>query len=163
MARHDFSATPVYVWALGFVVMLLALTVCGLWALYLLRGQLAFDGPTPAPIIWTVTPSPLIGGTEGGGGTGRGATPPPTPTASAGIAIGRYVRVVGTGGYGLNLREGPGENYPRADVALEGEVFIVADGPAGSGGSQWWKIRDPANEVREWWAVGDFLAPVEHP
>lgn len=150
------AAIPVYVWALGFVVALLALLVCGLWSLYLLRGQIAVDRPTPTPIIWTVTPAPS-------------PTPPPTateeptPTTSPDIAIGRYVQVTDTGGYGLSLRDGPGENFARMDVALEGEIFIIVDGPTLSGGSEWWKIRDPDNELREWWAIGNFLEPVEHP
>ncbi len=43
------------------------------------------------------------------------------------------------------------------------DSFIIVDGPTVSGGSQWWKVRDPENEEREWWAVGNFLEPVEHP
>nr|HID12650.1 SH3 domain-containing protein [Anaerolineae bacterium] len=154
--RSKPAAIPAYVWLLGFAVLLLALTVCGLWALYLLRGQIAIGGPTPTPIIWTPTPvaSPTPPPTE---------TAEPTPTISPDIAIGRYVRVADTEGYGLSLRSGPGENYPRMDVALEGEVFIVVDGPTVSGGSEWWKVRDPENEEREWWAIGNFLEPVEHP
>lgn len=157
--RPDLAAIPARVWVLGLIVVLLAVTVCGLWALYLLRGQIAIGGPTPTPIIWTPTAVPPT------------ASPPPlptettepTPTISPEIAIGRYVRVSGTEGYGLSLRSGPGENYTRMDVALEGEILIVVDGPTVSAGSEWWKIRDPDNKVREWWAIGNFLEPVEHP
>jgi hypothetical protein len=155
-ARSGLAAIPFFVWLLGIVVVLLVLAVCGLWALYVLRGQVVSTGPTPTPIIWTPTPAPS-------------PTPPPTetaeptPTVSPEIAIGRYVRVTGTGGYGLNLRSGPGENYERIDIALEGQAFLVVDGPTVSGGSTWWKIRDPENEQREWWAVGNFLEPIEHP
>jgi hypothetical protein len=87
----------------------------------------------------------------------------PTPTISPDIAIGRYVQVANTGGYGLSLRSGPGENYTRMDIAQEGEVFIVVDGPTMAGDSEWWKIQDRENVEREWWAVGNFLEPVEHP
>ena len=87
----------------------------------------------------------------------------PTPTISPDVAIGRYVKVVGTGGYGLSLRSGPGENYTRMDVAAEGEVFIIVDGPTVSAGAEWWKIQDRENLEREWWAVGNFLEPVDHP
>ena len=155
--HRDSSATSVCVWLLGFIVLLLMLTVCGLWALYLLRGQFATGGPTPTPILWTPTPVPTPVASP---------LPPPTepiPATSPEIAIGRYVRVAGTGGHGLSLREGPGENYARVDVALEGQVFIVVDGPTVSGGSEWWKVRDPENEEREWWAAGNFLEPIEHP
>ena len=156
----DLAERKACVWVLGLVVVLLALMVCGLWTLYLLRGQLAVGGPTPTLIVWTPTPVTT---------SAAGLTPPPvetdepTPTISPDIAIGRYVRVAGTGGYGLNLRSGPGENYTRMGVALEGEVFIVVDGPTVSGGSEWWNIRDLENEEWEWWAVGNFLEPVEHP
>ena len=158
--RQGAAPIPRYTWFLGFIVVLLALAACGLWALYLLRGQLALGGPTPTPIIWTPTAVPAPAASP---------TPPPTetaqptPTISPEIAIGRYVRVAGTGGYGLSLRSGPGDNYTRMDVALEGEVFVVVDGPTVSAGSEWWKIRDLENEEREWWAVGNFLEPGDRP
>lgn len=162
--RRAPSASPVHVWLLGFIVALLALAVCGLWALYLKRGQFASGGPTPTAIVWTPTPAPsptlaptkpVMSGAEG--------MVEPAPTILPKIAIGHYVRVAGTEGHGLNLRSGPGTNYTRMDVALEGEVFIVVDGPAVSGGSEWWKVRDPESAEREWWAVGNFLETVDHP
>jgi len=154
-------AFPSCAWVLGGLAAVLSLAVCGLWALYLAPGQiLRGDRPSPTPIIWTPTPAPTLTI----GPTAQSAeTAEPTPTISPEIAIGRYVRVAGTGGYGLSLRSGPGESYTRMDVALEGEVFIVVDGPTASGGSEWWRIRDHENEEREWWAVGNFLEPVEHP
>jgi len=154
--QEDRAVVPARVWILGFLMVLLALMLCGLWTLYLRRGRVASGRPTPTPIIWTPTPVPTLAASP---------TPPPepTPTISPDVAIGRYVRVAGTGGYGLNLRSGPGENYGRMDIALEGEIFIIVDGPTVSGGSEWWKLRDPENEEREWWAVGNFLEPVEHP
>lgn len=155
-AQSGVTAIPARVWALGLLVTLLVLAVCGLWGLYLLRGRAATGGPTPTPIIWTPSPapSPTALPTD---------TPEPSATVSPGIAIGRYVRVTGTGVDGLSLREGPGTNYSRTDVALEGEVFIVVEGPSRSGEFEWWKIRDPDNEEREWWAAGNFLEPIDHP
>ena len=158
--RSGRAAVRAGVWILGGTLALLALTLCGLWSLYLLRGRAASGGLTPTPIIWTPTSVPA---------SAASPLPPPTevaepiPTISPDVAIGRYVRVAGTGGYGLSLRSGPGENYTRVDVALEGEAFLVVDGPTVSGDSEWWKIRDPENEEREWWAVGNFLEPVERP
>jgi hypothetical protein len=73
------------------------------------------------------------------------------------------VRVSGTGGSGLNLRQGPGANYPRKDIALEGEVFIVSAGPTESAEVQWWKIRDPQDPERDWWAAANFLEPIPAP
>lgn len=153
------AAIPLVVWLLGFAVALLALTVCALWTLYTLRGQWAQSGPTPTPIIWTATPlpatpTPLPEAT---------ATPEPLPTPPAGIEIGGYVQVVGTGGAGLSLREGPGRNYARMGVALEGEIFLVVDGPAAADGVDWWKLRDLQDESRSWWAAANFLQPVAPP
>ena len=149
---------PLWVWFLGLIVTLLLLVVCGLWALYGLRGRWAVVGPTPTPIIWTPTPLPVPTATP---------TPTPvagaTPTVSPEIAVGRYVRVTGTEDSGLSLREGPGENYPRVDIALEGEVFIVIEGPQESAGVVWWRIRDPDGEKKDWWAAGNYLEPIEHP
>jgi len=153
---EDRTSPPAYTWILGGIALLLMLALCGLWSLYLLRGQMSAGGPTPTPIIWTPTPVPTSTPLPT-------ATDEPTPTTSPDIAIGRYVQVTGTGGYGLSLRDGPGESYTRVDVALEGKIFIIVDGPTLSGGSEWWKIRDPDNEQREWWAIGNFLEPVEHP
>ena len=162
-APSGVRSIPISVWLLGIVVVLLTLTVCGLWALYTLRGTWTVSGSTPTPIIWTPTPVPI---------PTAGPTPPPpppaeetetVPTASPDIAIGRYVRVVGTEDVGLSLRSGPGANYQRMDVALEGEVFIVVEGPTVTAGSEWWKIRDPKNQKRDWWAIGNYLEPVDQP
>ena len=156
--HRDSSATYVGVWLLGFIVLLLALTVGSLWTLYLLRGRFATGGPTPTPVLWTPTPVPTP---TAGPSPSPTETIEPIPTTSPEIAIGCYVRVAGTGGHGLSLREGPGENYARVDVALEDQVFIVVDGPVASGDSEWWKLRDPENEEREWWAAGNFLKTVD--
>ena len=160
-ARANRASVPVVVWFLGAAVVVLALAVSGLWALYLLRGQVTNSGPTPTPIIWTPTAAPTLAATTTP--TPTQEVVEPTPTISPDIAIGRYVKVVGTGGYGLSLRSGPGENYTRMDVALEEEIFVVVDGPTASAGAEWWKIQAYENPERVWWAVGNFLQPVEHP
>ncbi len=160
-AQADMHRFPSCAWMLGSLAVLLSLGVCGLWALYLAPGQiLRGDLPSPTPIIWTPTPAPTPTIVPTAEPTEATAS---TPTVSPEIAIGRYVRVVGTGGYGLSLRSGPDESYTRMDVALEGEIFIVVDGPTMSGGAEWWKIQDYEDQEREWWAVGNFLEPVEHP
>jgi hypothetical protein len=48
-------------------------------------------------------------------------------------------------------------------VASEGATFIVVEGPTTAGGSAWWKIRDPDDEEQVWWAIANYLEPVEHP
>jgi hypothetical protein len=157
--RGGLAAIPLYVWFLGFLVVVLLLTVGALWTVYALRGQWTVSGPTPTPIIWTPSAQAVPP-------TMTPVTPEPvaaTPTAPTGIAIGGYVRVVGTEGSGLSLRDGPGTNYQRMDIAIEGEVFEVVDGPVSAGGVEWWKIRDPKNEARSWWAASNFLQPTEKP
>jgi hypothetical protein len=157
-ASPGLTAIPARVWALGGLVVLVALAAFGVWGLWFFGGQMRSGEPTPAPIIWTATPAPtftpIVVLTE---------TDVPIPTTSPDIAIGRYVKVTGTGDAGLSLRAGPGLNYDLMDIASEGEVFIVIDGPKPSGDYDWWRVRDPDNAEREWWAAGNFLQPVEHP
>ncbi len=156
--RRDLAAIPPYVWPLALVVLLLASVACGLWAFYLIRSRQPLPGPNPTPIIWTATPTPTF--TPAPTPT---ETPIPTPTVSPEIAVGRYVRVSGTEGAGVSLRQSPDVNSPRLGVGYEGEVFIVLDGPRETGGYVWWLVRDPDDETRQGWAVGNYLQPVEHP
>jgi hypothetical protein len=165
-AASSLAEIPTRVWVFAVFAAILLFALCGLWALYLFRGRFAAQSPTPTAIIWTPTASPSPAATPSLPPTETAAGDEPsdaTPTASADIAIGNYVEIADTGGYGLSLRSGPGENYARMDVASEGETFIVVEGPTVAGGSPWWKIRDPENEERAWWAIGNYLKPVEHP
>ena len=155
-APTGLAAVPVFVWVLGFIALFTMLLLCGLWGVYLMRGEPGAGGATPTPIFLTATTAPSPTALPTG-------TPEPSPTASPDIAVGRYVRVAGTEGYGVSLRSGPGADYTRMDVALDGEVFLVVEGPTVTAGAEWYKIRDPDNEEREWWAIGNFLEPVEHP
>ncbi len=159
---------PLRVWVFAFVAAILLFALVGFWALYLFRGRHTYraQGPTPTAIIWTPTPSPTPATVPTPTPTETAPTGEPdasTPTASTDITIGAYVKVAGTAGYGLSLREGPGANYARMDIANEGEVFIVVEGPQTAGGSPWWRVRDPDDEERTWWAVANYLQPVEHP
>jgi len=160
-ARSGTGSIPIYIWFLGLVVVLLVMAVAGLWALYLMRGQWTQAGPTPTPIVWTPTPMPEAPATATP--TSEPESEEIVPTVSPDIAIGGYVRVSGTGGSGLNLRQGPGANYQRKAIALDGEVFIVSAGPTEAAGVVWWKVRDPRDTERDWWAAANFLEPVPPP
>ena len=152
---------PIFAWVVGFVAGALMLAVCSLWGLYLFRGGIPDrGGPSPTPVILTASPAPSSAATMT---PAPSETAEPVPTLSPDIAIGRYVQVTGTEGSGLSLRAGPGENYTRVDVALDGQVFIIVEGPVHSGDSVWWQIRDLDDSDREWWAAGNYLEPVEHP
>lgn len=164
--RSNPSDIPLRVWVFALLAAILLFALFGFWALYLVRGRLGAEGPTPTAIIWTPTPSPTPAisltptPTEPPASEEAG---PATPTASTAINVGDSVTVTGTEGYGLSLREGPGPNYARMDVAAEGEVFVVVEGPHTAAGSPWWRIRDPENEERVWWAIGNYLEPTEPP
>jgi hypothetical protein len=157
---------PARVWFFAVVAGILLFALFSLWGLYLFQGSFGGGAPTPTAIIWTAmptsvppaSPTPTLTHTPAGE-----VLPGATPTPSEDISIGGYVQVTGTGDYGLSLREGPGANYARMDVAPEGEVFIVVEGPQTAGGSPWWRVRDPENEERFWWAIGNYLQPIEHP
>ena len=160
----QWSDIPARVWIFAVIAGILLFALFGFWALYLFRGRFSAEGPTPTAIIWTPTPSPTALVTPSATDaepqddeTGISAT----PTASTEIAIGGYVKVVGTGGYGLSLREGPGPDYTRLDIAAEGDVFVAVEGPHTAAGSPWWRIRDPEDEDKSWWAVGNYLEPVD--
>jgi hypothetical protein len=166
IAASSLARIPARVWVFAFFAAILLFALCGFWGLYLFRGRFGAQSPTPTAIIWTPTPSPSPAATISPAPTETASADEPadaTPTPSGEIAIGNYVQIAGTGGYGLSLRSGPGENYARMDVASDGETFIVLEGPTTAGGSPWWKIRDPENEERAWWAIANYLKPVEHP
>ncbi len=156
--RKTPSAFPIWVWALLLATLSLALASCALWAVYLVRSRAPGGLPYPTPVIWTATPAPTFPPSPT-----PSPVPEPTPPAPPGIAIGRYVRVSGTGGAGVSLRQEPDTGSPRLDIGLEGEIFIVVSGPRAAGGYTWWLIRDPANEARQGWAVANYLQPVENP
>ncbi len=156
--RRDLAAIPPYVWVLTLVVLLLAVVACGLWAVHALQLRQPLPGPSPTPVIWTVTPEPTLPPT-----LVPAETPVPTPTISPEIVIGRYVCVSGTEGVGVSLRQEPDANSPRLAIGNEGDVLVVLDGPRQLGGYVWWLVRDPDDEERRGWAVGNFLEPVDHP
>lgn len=156
--RRDLAAIPPIAWVLAAVVLLLAAMACGLWAMTALGGRLFPAGPSPTPIIWTVTPVPT---------TVPSAVPTdmpaPTPTISPEIAVGRYVRVTGTEGAGVSLRQDPDVGSPRLGIGYEDEVFVAIDGPREVGGYTWWLVRDPDDEAQRGWVVANYLEPVDHP
>jgi hypothetical protein len=156
--RRDLATISPYVWVLALVVLLLASVACGLWAIYALRLQQPLPGPSPTAVIWTATPEPTAQASPT-------PTEPPvaTPTISPEIAIGRYVRVTGTEGVGVSLREQPDVNSARMAIGQEGSVLAVLDGPRQIGGYTWWLVHDPEDEERRGWAVANFLQPIDRP
>ena len=87
-------------------------------------------------------------------------SPTPVPTIPAALAIDVYAKVVGTEGAGVSMRGGPGTNNGRVDVAEEGSIVFLLDGPRADENQQdfiWWYVRK--EDGIEGWTVEAFLEP----
>ncbi len=157
---------PVWLWAiLAGAVLVVVVVLCGGAALYLFQNRPAANpGAGGTPILRTIaapsgTPAPGVTAPAPTGAptvvptnTIQPTLPPPPPGT---LAIGSRVQVVNTGGDGVSLRQGPGQSYPRVNVALEGELLTVTDGPRLIGGATWWKLK--RSDGVEGWAVQNYL------
>lgn len=77
------------------------------------------------------------------------------------IQVGISVRISGTGGQGLRLRQDASRNATPLFLGAENEVFTVKDGPRSADGFTWWYLQAPYDETRAGWAVSNYLLPVE--
>lgn len=108
------------------------------------------EGSTNTPILPTLTPTPILTATIG-------IRPSPLPGT---IGIGGYVQVFGTDGTSLNIRSTSGLNGTVVFQALDGELFVIEDGPVVSDNYTWWKIKSSVDANRTGWAVDNYLAPI---
>jgi hypothetical protein len=106
----------------------------------------------PAP---TFTPGPAATAVET---PGEGTSVPSGP-----VGKGVQVKVTGTSGNGLRLRDQPGLNGKVLLLGTEAEVFKVEDGPVEVDGYTWWYLVSPFDPERKGWGVGDYLVVVEAP
>lgn len=90
-----------------------------------------------------------------------------TPTSTAipevevnGISIQKFVKIQGTGGVGLRVRNNPGTDSEVVFLANESEVFIVIGGPEEDDGILWWELTTPYDETRSGWASADYLVAI---
>jgi hypothetical protein len=154
---------PGWAWILAvFALFSLALLVCGGIALYAFGQRPALLPPGATPTIMLLTrpaptqtltpPLPTPGPSPTPTGLPTATLPPPPPGS---LAIGDRVQVVNTGGVGLSLREGPGTEFPRVAIAIEGELLEVIDGPRAIAGFTWWRLR--RDDGVEGWGVQNFL------
>jgi hypothetical protein len=122
------------------------------------EGSVAVDVPTEAMpgVVITATPAPSLT-------TMPAETTESLPVVSPEFGVGAHVLASGTGGAGLGLFRDPAAYSIRMDVADDGEVFVVLDGPGQADGHTWWLLGDPEDEDRQGWAVACFLRPVENP
>lgn len=79
------------------------------------------------------------------------------------IAVGTYVKIFGTGGDGLRLRDEPGLGGNVRMLGEETEVFLVDSGPQNIDDYIWWHLTGYYDETRGGWAVADYLSIVEKP
>ncbi len=84
----------------------------------------------------------------------------PIPVAPDTLTVGGYAQVIGTEGAGVSLRTGPGTNYAREEIAAEGAILLLLDGPRDDENLEdyiWWFVRDP--DGNEGWTVQNYLIP----
>ena len=79
------------------------------------------------------------------------------------LGIGLYAQVLGTEGDGLRLRAGAGLDQEPLFLGLDGEVFLIIDGPIIVDGYTWYYLSAPYDEERKGWAVTDFLEVINSP
>lgn len=103
--------------------------------------------PTPIPQQATMTatrPLPTI---------------PPTLTLPPGnFAVGELVTVVGVGESGLNIRSAPGVDSTIKFRAVDGDVFILREGPQQASNDEWWLIEAANDSTRSGWASRRYMA-----
>lgn len=79
--------------------------------------------------------------------------PPVLPPGSERV----YMRVIGTKGEGLQLREGPGFAFATLYLLPEGTLVKVIGGPVEGDGYRWWQI---SYQGLEGWSAGPWLQPL---
>lgn len=81
-----------------------------------------------------------------------------TPAVISGsLSSGGFVEVVGTDGFGMRYRFGPGLDTATIRIVDEGEILRVSGGPEEGDGTMWWRLQDRFGNVG--WAAVDFLSP----
>jgi hypothetical protein len=103
----------------------------------------------------TFTPGPA---TTAVATPGEGTSLPSGP-----LGKGSYVKVSGTAGNGLRLRDQPGLKGKVLLLGTETEVFKVEDGPVDADNYTWWYLVSPFDPNRAGWGVADYLVAVESP
>lgn len=126
--------------------------LCGLISFIILPNNNLTEGievaavtliPYPTSTV-TLAPSPVV-------------NEPTQSSSNAGFSIGKMVRIASSADGGLNLRSAPGVNNSAIYLALEGETYLIMDGPVSADGYTWWNIAASLDPTLNGWAAGDFL------
>lgn len=78
-----------------------------------------------------------------------------------GISNQKFVKIQGTGGLGLRIRNNPGTNSDVNFIANESEVFLVIGGPQEVDNILWWQLATPYDDSRQGWAAAEYLEVIE--
>jgi hypothetical protein len=139
-------------WVIAGSVILAGLLLTGLFWLsgfIAAAGSPEYSGEAALTIIPNPTATPTLIPTS-----------PPlaaTPTDGGLIQAGGYVKITGTEGSGLRLRDQPSLNGNIKFLGMEDEIFLVINGPEDRDGYLWWYLQAPANEARQGWAAANVL------
>ena len=164
----------------GFGARLVATALAiGLGVLILSYAMSSSSGDTTAPIAneteptATVNVTPLATWTPGATSTPpppANPTPEPAPPAEeaapadpnapapAGLGSGSQVKVSGTDGFGVNMREGSGVTFGIVETIADETTLEIIDGPVEADGYTWWQVR--IEDGREGWVVQDFITQI---
>jgi len=169
LRRRRRRAQPLLPWwlvAIGGLVVVLAIALLWVWAAKAMKDSK--EPPTIAitPTFTQVIPTATLGPTEAPTPLPPTNTPvPPSPTAPAEIAVGGWVRVVGTGDAGLSYRAGPGLENVRLKIVTDGTVLKVLDGPREFDGFTWWRLEEYVDGQPGvvGWAIDEYLESTSAP
>ncbi len=116
---------------------------------------------TPKPVTATRAPVPTVAVVQPVATATTVPLPTQAPTIPAKVTSGAYVRVAGTGSFGLRMRSGPGMDFVTWRILPEGEVLLVTGGPRKADGFVWWRVVDRSGLVG--WTVEQYLVPTKPP
>lgn len=164
--RRTRPLVPWWVLAAGGLVVALAVVLLWVWAWKTMQANkeppTVAITPTFTPAPPTVTPTlPSLPPPP----TPTDTPAPPTPTTPLQVAIGGWVKVVGSGDAGLSFRAGPGLENVRLKILTDDAVLKVLDGPRESDGYNWWRLEEYVDGQAGviGWAVEQFLEPTAAP
>jgi len=151
---------------------LIIIGLVGLGVVNILRKQSITPTPSAVPGL---APTQVIDGSISGETEATPTIPPvvtleptitpiptatPIPTVPEALAPNTFAKVINTEGAGVSLRSGPGTNNSRVNIAGDGTIILILDGPRADENGQeyvWWFIRNVDGD--EGWAAQDFLEP----
>jgi len=75
-----------------------------------------------------------------------------------GFSIGAYVTIEKTQGAGLKIRPNPGTGGETSFIAMDGDLFVIIDGPDERNGYSWWKLQGFEDKSLVGWGASDYFS-----